>query len=98
MEKRNKARQVLFPPFFRDELTDYIRVQLDKGAFYLFESNRRTKFSTRWVREIMKRYAEKAGISKRIHPDFFRHQFLSYLKDKGIADAKVQLLSGLKHR
>lgn len=98
MEKRNKARQVLFPPFFRDELTDYIRIQRDKGAFYLFESNRKTKYSTRWVREIMKRYAEKAGISKRIVPYFFRHQLLSYLKDKGIMDAKVQLLSGLKHR
>ena len=46
----------------------------------------------------MKRYAEKAGISKRIHPYFFRHQLLSCLKDKGIVDAKVQLLSQLKHR
>lgn len=97
MEKRNKARQVLFPPSFRDELSDYIRIQRDKGAFYLFESNRGSKYSTRWVREIMKRYAEKAGISKRIHPHFFRHQFLSFLKDKGIVDAKVQLLSGHKH-
>jgi integrase/recombinase XerD len=46
----------------------------------------------------MKRYAEKAGIFKRIHPYFFRHQLLSCLKDKGIVDAKVQLLSQLKHR
>jgi integrase/recombinase XerD len=46
----------------------------------------------------MKRYAEKAGISNRIHPCFLRHQLLSYLKDKGIVDAKVKLLSGFKHR
>ena len=88
----------MFPPSFRDELTDYIRIQRDKDAFYLFESNRGSKYSTKWVREIMKRYTEKAGISKRIHPYFFRHQLLSYLKGKGIVDAKVQLLSGHKHR
>jgi integrase/recombinase XerD len=98
IEKGNKSRQVLFPPSFRDELAEYIRIQRDKGALYLFESSRGAKYSTRWVREIIKRYAEKAGISKRIHPYFFRHQLLSYLKDKGIVDAKVQLLSGLKHR
>lgn len=98
LEERNKARQVLFPPSFRDELAEHISIQLDKGAFYLFESNRRSKYTTRWVREIMKRYAEKAGISKRIHPHFFRRQLLSYLKDKGIVDAKVQLLCGHKHR
>ena len=46
----------------------------------------------------MKRYAEKAGISKRIPPYFFRHQLLSYLKDKGIVDARAQLLSGHKQR
>ena len=96
--KRNKARQVIFPPSFCDELTDYIRIQREKGAFYLFESSRGSKYSTRWVREIIRRYAEKAGLTKRIHPYFFRHQLLSYLKEKGIVDAKVQLLSGHKHR
>jgi integrase/recombinase XerD len=89
---------VLFPPSFRDELSDYIRIQREKGADYLLESSRGAKYSTRWVREIIRRYVEKAGITKRIHPFFFRRQLLSYLKDKGIVDAKVQLLSGHKHR
>jgi integrase/recombinase XerD len=96
--KGNEARQVLFPPSLRDELSDYIRIQREKGTDYLFESSRGTKYSTRWVREIIRRYVEKAGITKRIHPFFFRRQLLSYLKDKGIVDAKVQLLSGHKHR
>lgn len=96
--KGNEARQVLFPPSFHDELSDYIRIQREKGTDYLFESSRGTKYSTRWVRELIRRYVEKAGITKRIHPFFFRRQLLSYLKDKGIVDAKVQLLSGHKHR
>jgi hypothetical protein len=38
------------------------------------------------------------GIGSAPHPFFFRRQLLSYLKDKSIVDAKVQLLSGHKHR
>lgn len=61
-------------------------------------SNRLSKFSTRWIREIVKKYAKKAGISKRIHPHLFRHQVLTYLTSKGIVDAKIQLISGHKNR
>ncbi|MCK5229262.1 MAG: site-specific integrase, partial [Desulfobulbaceae bacterium] len=72
--------------------------QQEKGAAYLFESNRLTKYSTRWVREIVKKYARKAGINKLIHPHLFRHQLLTYLTSKGIVDAKIQLVSGHKSR
>jgi integrase/recombinase XerD len=96
--KGDKDRYVLFPPYFRGELAQYISVQQEKGAAYLFESNRLTKYSTRWVREIVKKYARKAGINKRIHPHLFRHQLLTYLTSKGIVDAKIQLVSGHKSR
>jgi integrase/recombinase XerD len=87
-------RMLLFPLHFRGELGDYIRIQQDKGAFYLFESNRKSKFSTRWIREIIKQYAKKAGIAKQINPDILRHQLLSYLRGRGIMDEKIQLISG----
>lgn len=80
--KGDKDRYVLFPPYFRGELTQYISIQKEKGAVYLFESNRMTKFTTRWIREIVKKYARKAGIDKRIHPHLFRHQILTYLTSK----------------
>ena len=70
--KGDKDRYVLFPPYFRGELAQYISVQQEKGAAYLFESNRLTKYSTRWIREIVKKYARKAGFNKRIHPHLFR--------------------------
>lgn len=96
--KGSKDRYVLFPPYFRGELAQYISIQKEKNAVYLFESNRVTKYTTRWIREIVKKYAKKAGISKRIHPHLFRHQILTYLTSKGIVDAKIQLVSGHKNR
>lgn len=98
LENGDKSRQVLFPPSFREELAEYVSIQLEKGAVFLFESTRRSKYTTRWVRAIVKRYAQKAGITKRISPHLFRHQLLTYLTSKGIVDAKVQLISGHKHR
>ncbi len=94
----DKDRYVLFPPYFRGELAQYFSIQKEKGAVYLFESNRMTKFTTRWIREIVKKYAKKVGITKRIHPHLFRHQLLTYLTSKGIVDAKIQLISGHKNR
>jgi integrase/recombinase XerD len=96
--KGDKDRYVLFPPYFRGELAQYVIIQKEKGAVYLFESNRMSKFTTRWIREIVKKYAKKAGITKRIHPHLFRHQILTYLTSKGIVDAKIQLISGHKNR
>ncbi len=96
--KGGKDRYVLFPPYFRGELAQYVSIQKEKGASYLFESNRMSKFTTRWIREIVKKYAQRAGITKRIHPHLFRHQILTYLTSKGIVDAKIQLISGHKHR
>jgi integrase/recombinase XerD len=96
--KGDRDRYVLFPPYFRGELVQYIIIQEERGAVYLFESNRMSKFTTRWIREIVKKYAESAGITKRIHPHLFRHQILTYLTNKGIVDAKIQLISGHKNR
>jgi len=96
--KGDKDRYVLFPPSFRGELAQYVSIQKEKGAVYLFESNRMSKFTTRWIREIVKKYARKAEIEKRIHPHLFRHQILTYLTSKGIVDAKIQLISGHNNR
>lgn len=96
--KRVQDRYVLFPPHFRGELTQYVAAQKEEEAEYLFESNRNAKFTTRWIREITKKYAMLASITKRIHPQLFRHQILTYLTSKGIVDAKIQLISGHRDR
>jgi integrase/recombinase XerD len=96
--KGKKDRVVPFPQSFRGELGQYVTGQRALDARYLFETNRLGKFTTRWIRGIVKRYAEKAGIQKRIYPHLFRHQLLTHLAKKGIVDAKIQLLSGHANR
>ncbi len=92
--KGKKDRYVLFPKSFRGELTQYIENQEENKVKYLFESNRLEPYSTRRVRQIVKQYAIKAGIPKRIYPHLFRHQLITFLTKQGIISPKLQLLSG----
>lgn len=92
--KGKKDRYVLFPQSFRGELAQYLEKQRRGGAKYLFESNRLGAFSTRRIRQIIKEYADAAGIEKRVYPHLFRHQIITYLTRKGIISPKLQLLSG----
>lgn len=92
--KGNKDRYVLIPTTFRGELTQYIQSQEEKRAIYLFESNRLRPYSTRRIRQIVKQYAAKAGIKKRVYPHLFRHQLITFLTKQGIISPKLQLLSG----
>jgi integrase/recombinase XerD len=96
--KGKQDRYVPFPAFFQGELAQYIDNQKARRAKYLFETNRQDKFTTRWIRKIIKNYAVKAGIEKKIYPHLLRHQLLTYLTSKGIVDAKIQLISGHRDR
>jgi site-specific recombinase XerD len=46
------------------------------------------------LRQIVKQYALRAGITKRVYPHLFRHQLMTYLTKQGIITPKLQLLSG----
>jgi integrase/recombinase XerD len=96
--KGKQDRYVPFPEFFQGELAQYIENQKSRRAKYLFETNRQNKFTTRWIRKIIKNYAVEAGIEKRIYPHLLRHQLLTYLTANGVIDAKLQLISGHKDR
>jgi integrase/recombinase XerD len=92
--KGHKDRYVLFPTPFRGELAQYLTRQQQQGAVYLFETNRHQPYSTRRLRQIVKQYAMRAGIPKRVYPHLFRHQLMTYLTKQGIISPKLQLLSG----
>jgi integrase/recombinase XerD len=92
--KGKKDRYVPIPVSFRGELMQYIESQKERKATYLFESNRLKPYSTRRIRQIVKQYAESAGITKRVYPHLFRHQLITYLARQGIVSPKLQLLSG----
>lgn len=89
-----KDRYVPVPESFRGELAQFVATQRKRKADYLFESRLGDRFTTRWISELVKRYARQAGIEKRIYPHLFRHQLLTHLTKKGLLDAKIQLLSG----
>ena len=93
--KGHKDRFVLFPDTFRLTLQTYIRsVPGRTQQKYLFESARKTKYSTRQIQRIVKDYGAVAEISKKVHPHLFRHQLLTWLTAQGLTDAEIQVISG----
>ena len=55
------------------------------------------KYSTRRVQQIVKRYAEQAGV--KATPHTFRHQAITWLtRHSGLADAELQLITGHARR
>ena len=64
---------------------------------WLFQTQRNTKYSTRRVEQIVKHYAERAGV--KATPHTFRHQAITWLtRHSGLADAELQLITGHARR
>lgn len=92
--KGSKDRLVPFPESFREVLAVHINQMEQKGASFLFESNRKKPYTDRGIRKMIKRYAEQAGLENPLSPHQFRHFLLTWLKKQGIDDALIQPYSG----
>jgi integrase len=93
--KGSKDRYVLFGKTFATALRTHIASHPHNR--YLFQTKRATKFSTRRVEQIVKNYAEEAGV--RCTPHTFRHQAITWLtRHSGMADAELQLITGHARR
>jgi len=93
--KGSKDRYVLFGKSFAMALRAHIAAHPDNR--WLFQTRRCGKFSTRRVQQVVKLYAERAGVTATPHT--FRHVALTWLtKNSGMADAEIQLLSGHSRR
>lgn len=90
--KGDKDRYVAFPERFRLALQAHLLSNPDNT--YLFESRRKTLYTTRMIAKIVQEYAEAAEIPVKVHPHLFRHQMISYLTAEGLSDAQIQLVSG----
>jgi integrase/recombinase XerD len=75
--KGGKDRIVPFPTTFKEVLAMHIDRMREKQAVYLFESNRKHKYTDRGVRKPLSRYAEAAGLQRPISPHKFRHYLLT---------------------
>ena len=73
--KGGKDRYVLFGKGFATALRTHIAAHPQNR--WLFQTRRNTKYSTRRVQQIVKRYAEQAGV--KATPHTFRHQAITWL-------------------
>jgi len=93
--KGSKDRYVLFGKSFATTLRTHIAAHPQNR--WLFQTRRASKFSTRRVQQIVKKYAEEAGV--RATPHTFRHQAITWLtRHSGMADAELQLITGHARR
>jgi integrase len=93
--KGSKDRYVLFGKSFATALRTHIAAHPDNR--WLFQTRRHGKFSPRRVQQIVKRYAEMAGV--KATPHTFRHQAITWLtRNSGLADAELQLITGHARR
>jgi len=93
--KGSKDRYVLFGKSFATALRTHVSASPNNR--WLFQTKRATKFSPRRVQQIVKRYAEDAGV--RATPHTFRHQAITWLtRHSGLADAELQLITGHARR
>ena len=93
--KGSKDRYVLFGKSFATALRTHIAAHAKNR--WLFQTSRATKYSTRRVQQIVKLYAERAGV--KATPHTFRHQAITWLiRNSGLADAELQLITGHARR
>jgi integrase/recombinase XerD len=92
--KGAKDRVVPFPTSFKEALAMHMHAQHDKGSAFLFESSWKKPYSTRGVRAMLARYAQKAGMDHNMPPHRLRHFLFTWLKAQGIDDTLIQPYSG----
>jgi integrase/recombinase XerD len=93
--KGSKDRYVLFGKSFATALRTHIAAHPNNR--WLFQTKRHGKYSTRRVQQIVKVYAERAGVQATPHT--FRHQAITWLtRHSGLADAELQLITGHARR
>ena len=90
--KGPKDRYILFPASFRLVLRSHLKARPDNQ--YLFETTRCGPFTTRRIQQIVQSYRSRAGLAQPVHPHLFRHQMLTFLTERGLSDAQLQLISG----
>jgi len=71
--KGNKDRDLAIPEYLIDQLEKWRNIKPQSD--YFFTTLKGKKLSDRYVQNMVKRYAQKAGISKNISPHTLRHTY-----------------------
>lgn len=96
--KGEKDRIVLFDETANEIILNYIEIRnLDetrKNNDLLILNKNSTHLSSRYVELMIKEYAKKAGINKKVTPHILRHSFATHLLKHGIDIRVIQQLLG----
>jgi integrase/recombinase XerC len=92
--KGAKERIVIFGSFAERALKDYLSHGRRAKSAALFVGRRGTRLTSRQVERIIKFYAKKAGIQKKVTPHTLRHSFATHLLEGGADLRMTQELLG----
>lgn len=97
--KGSKERMVPVGNAARKRIEQYLftnrhRLLRGKESTYLFVGRSGKRLTRQWFWKIIRKYAKRAGITKRITPHSLRHSFASHLLERGADLRSVQMMLG----
>ncbi|MEE8092745.1 MAG: site-specific tyrosine recombinase XerD [Gammaproteobacteria bacterium] len=97
--KGNRERLIPLGGEAQDWLRDFIdgariEILLERQTDYLFPTRRGDRMTRQAFWHIIKRYAKKAGVRKKLSPHTVRHAFATHLLNNGADLRVIQLLLG----
>ena len=90
--KGKKDRQVMLSESLIGILTTYYKEF--KPKVYVFNGQNSEQYSERSVNQLLKHYAEKAGIKKRVYAHLMRHNAFTHMVEAGTDINLIQKLAG----
>lgn len=91
--KGDKDRIVLFDENCKNLLEEYIPLRNPDNPLLVYNKNGE-KLSSRYVEMLIKKYAKRAGIKKKVTPHVLRHSFATHLLKHGVDIRIIQQLLG----
>lgn len=91
--KGDKDRLVLFDNLTKDLIFNYLKIR-NSDSEYLFINKKGSNLSSRYIQLMIKKYAEEAGIKKKVTPHILRHSFATHLLKNGVDIRAIQQLLG----
>ena len=88
-EKKPRRRTVALSNDLADALTVYLQKRPWESE-YLFSTRAGTQLKDAYVRAMLARYGEKAGLPERVHPHLLRHSYGTWLYDEGVPLTTIQ--------
>jgi len=91
--KGEKDRIVIFDNATLDLIEEYLEKRGVQNE-YLFVNQKNNTLTSRYIQYMIKEYAEKAGIKRRVTPHILRHSFATHLLKNGVDIRAIQQLLG----